>query len=95
MVYIIAVEWKNTVKENESVFYDYKREYYPIFPVTMYFPKGQALMLPFQIQKAVDTGNVEFYFGHFARKLLREEGGRMTGVIFQSQDGKHIQANAS
>ena len=75
--------------------YDYKREYYPIFPVTMMFPQGQARMLPYQIQKGLDTGNLETYFGHFARKLLREEGGRVTGVIFQDQDGAYYQVNAA
>ena len=75
--------------------YDMSRELFPIYPVTMYFPQGQNKMLPYQLKKAEDTGNVTTYFGHFARKLIREEGGRVTGVIFQTQDGAYLQVNAS
>ncbi len=75
--------------------YDYKREYYPIFPVTMQFLPAQAPMLPYHLQKGIDTGNLDTYFGVFAKKLLREPNGRVTGVVAQAQDGRYMQLNAS
>ena len=75
--------------------YDWHREYYPIFPVTMYFPKGQAAMLPYHLQKGIDTGNLEANFGWFAIKLLREDAGRVNGVIVKNPDGKFVRVNAA
>ena len=60
--------------------YDWHREYYPIFPVTMYFPKGQAAMLPYHLQKGIDTGNLEANFGWFAIKLLRKTISESSGL---------------
>ena len=41
------------------------------------------------------TGGVNFMFSTWARQLIREDGGRVTGVIVEDADGNYKQINAA
>lgn len=68
-----------------------------IFSGTLNFrPKGHAPVLQANLDKAIATGNMDAYFDCPARQLIREENGRVTGVIFQSLvDDTYTQVNAA
>ena len=63
---------------NEHV-YNWKEERFPCFPTSVEFLPSQAATFNANWQKALDTGKVEGYFGHFGRKLIMEDG-RCVGV---------------
>ncbi len=70
--------------------YDYRKENYPTYPTSVHFVPDQTPMITANFQKALDTGNVDARFGHFAEKLLKE-GNRITGVIARNAaTGKYI-----
>lgn len=73
-------------------FYDYRTEQYPIYPVTMQFLPAAAPMVKFNLAKAQEEGDVQACFGAFAKKLERDAGGRVTGVIFEYPDGSAVRA---
>ena len=68
-----------------------------IFSGTLNFrPKGHTPVLEANFQRALDSGNVEAFFDCPARQLLRDESGRVTGVIFQNlHDESYTQVNAA
>ena len=66
----------------------------------MEFLPSQAATFSANWQKALDTGKVEAYFGHFGKKLIMEEG-RCTGVYALNNDpaspdnGKYLKLTAA
>ena len=75
-------------------FYDYTTEQYPISPVTMQFLPAQAPMVALNLEKGKSEGDITERYGAFAKKLERDESGRVTGVIFE-QDGAVVRAKAA
>jgi len=69
--------WKDA-EGNEHV-YNWKEERFPCYPTSVEFLPSQAMTFNANWQKALDTGKVEAYFGHFGRKLIMEDG-RCVGV---------------
>lgn len=81
--------------------YDYKEEEFPTFPSSMEFrssrPDQQGFIVEAQLNEAIANG-AETYYGCFGTKLLKDDTGRVTGVVIRdANDGanKYIQLNAS
>jgi hypothetical protein len=71
-------------------------EYYPLFPGTVRFSPSHLPVLKGNLEIAEKTGRVQTFFRTRVVKLLREDGGRVTGVIAQRyEDDKYIQANCA
>ena len=69
--------WKDA-DGNEHI-YNWKEERFPCFPTSVEFLPSQGATFNANWQKALDTGKVEAYFGHFGKKLIMEDG-RCVGV---------------
>ena len=67
--------------------YNWKEERFPCYPTSVEFLPSQAVTFNANWQKALDTGNVEAYFGHFGKKLIMEDG-RCVGVYALDGDPK-------
>lgn len=80
--------------------YDYKNEEFPTFPSSMEFrssrPDQQGFIVEAQLNDAIAHG-AETFFGCFGTKLLKDNSGRITGIIIRdAQNGnKYIQLNAA
>jgi len=59
--------------------YNWKEERFPCYPTSVEFLPSQAVCFNANWQKAVDTGNVTGYFGHFGKKLIMD-GDKCVGV---------------
>ena len=69
--------WKDA--DGKEHVYNWKEERFPCFPTSVEFLPSQAKTFEANWQKALDTGLVQAYFGHFGRKLIMEDG-RCVGV---------------
>ena len=80
--------------------YDYTQEDFPTFPTSMEFrssrPDQQGFMVEANLNIALENG-AETFFGCFGTKLLKDDTGRVTGVIVRdSQNGnRYLQLNAA
>ncbi len=75
--------------------YNYKEEIYPCFPVTVSFSPSHQFVLEANMAKASSEGEVSTFYGHFAEKLIMENG-RVTGVYARNaKTGKYVKATAS
>ena len=80
--------------------YDYRNEEFPTFPSSMEFRSSrkdqQGFVVEANLNKAVELG-AQTFFGCFATKLLKDDAGRVTGVIVRdAQNGNaYIQFNAA
>ena len=80
--------------------YDYREEEFPTFPSSMEFrssrPDQQGFMVEANLNKAIEAG-AKTYFGCFGTKLLKNDEGRVTGVIVRDalNGNRYIQFNAA
>ncbi|WP_018213156.1 FAD-dependent oxidoreductase [Desulfitobacterium hafniense] len=75
--------------------YNYKEEKFPCFPTSVEFLPSQAPVINANMEKAINTGKVKPYYGHFVEKLIMENG-RCTGVYARNaQTGKYVKAMAN
>ena len=81
--------------------YDYTEEEFPTFPSSMEFrssrPDQQGFMVEAQLNDAIANG-AETFFGYFGTKLVKDDSGRVTGVIARNaNDGAntYTQFNAT
>ena len=80
--------------------YDYRNEEFPTFPSSMEFRSSrkdqQGFVVEANLNKAVELG-AQIFFGCFATKLLKDDAGRVTGIIVRdAQNGnRYIQFNAA
>lgn len=72
-----------------------EQERFPCYPQTVQIRPGHIIVLTGNLDKAVATGNCEVLFTTSVRKLLRPEGGRVEGVIAESDDGQILRITAS
>ena len=69
-------------------------ERYKTYPCTVQFYPSQAFVFEKHWAKAEQTGRATAYLATPVKKLLRDESGRVTGIIAQDYSGKVYQANA-
>ena len=87
-------------KEGKEHVYNWKEERFPCFPTSVEFLPSQQKTFSAHWQKALDTGNVKAYFGHFGRKLIMKDG-QCVGVYAlddmpgSATKGKFLKINAA
>ena len=75
--------------------YDWKQERFPCYPTSVEFKPDQHVTVEANMQKAVDTGNVQTFYGCFVEKLIMEDG-RCEGLYARdAATGEYIKCNAS
>ena len=75
--------------------YDWKQERFPCYPTSVEFLPNQSVTVNANMQKAVDTGNVETFYGCFVEKLIMENG-RCVGLYARdAATGEYIKCNAA
>ena len=75
--------------------YDWKQERFPCYPTSVEFLPNQSVTVNANMQKAVDTGNVDTFYGCFVEKLIMENG-RCVGLYARdAATGEYIKCNAS
>ncbi len=75
--------------------YDWTKEEFPCYPTSIEFKPNQSVNLQCNWDAAVETGKVEGRFGHFAEKLIMEDGKCVGAYIRNAEDGSYIRVNAS
>ena len=87
-------------KDGTEHVYNWKEERFPCFPTSVEFLPSQQATFAANWQKALDTGKVSAYFGHFGRKLIMKDG-QCVGVYALDDNpksptkGKYLKVNAS
>lgn len=80
--------------------YDYRNEEFPTFPSSMEFrssrPDQQGFVVEANLNDALAKG-AKTYFGCFGVKLLKNDEGRVTGIVVRDSknDNRYIQFNAA
>ena len=75
--------------------YDWKQERFPCYPTSVEFKPDQHVTVEANMQKAIDTGNVQTFYGCFVEKLIMDNG-RCVGLYARdAATGKYIKCNAS
>ena len=75
--------------------YDWKQERFPCYPTSVEFKPDQHITVEANMQKAIDTGNVQTFYGCFVEKLIMENG-RCVGLYARdAATGEYIKCNAS
>ena len=76
-------------------YYDWKQERFPCYPTSVEFTPAQHVTVEANMQKAIDTGNVQTFYGCFVEKLIMEDG-RCVGLYARdAATGEYIKCNAS
>ena len=74
--------------------YDWTKERFPCYPTSVEFKPDQSVTFQANMQKAVDTGNVETFYGCFVEKLIMENG-RCVGLYARdAATGEYIKCTA-
>ena len=75
--------------------YDWKQERFPCYPTSVEFLPNQSVTVNANMQKAVDTGNVDTFYGCFVEKLIMDNG-RCVGLYARdAATGEYIKCNAA
>ena len=75
--------------------YDWKQERFPCYPTSVEFKPAQHVTVEANMQKAIDTGNVQTFYGCFVEKLIMDNG-RCVGLYARdAATGEYIKCNAS
>ena len=75
--------------------YDWKQERFPCYPTSVEFKPDQHVTVEANMQKAIDTGNVQTFYGCFVEKLIMENGGIVGLYARDAATGEYIKCNAS
>ena len=75
--------------------YDWKQERFPCYPTSVEFKPDQHVTVEANMQKAIDTGNVQTFYGCFVEKLIMDNG-RCVGLYARdAATGEYIKCNAA
>lgn len=75
--------------------YDWKQERFPCYPTSVEFKPDQHVTVEANMQKAINTGNVQTFYGCFVEKLIMDNG-RCVGLYARdAATGEYIKCNAS
>ena len=86
-------------KEGNEHVYNWKEERFPCFPTSVEFLPSQQKTFIANWEKALSTGKVKGYFGHFGKKLIMNDG-KCSGVYALDDmpgsptKGKYLKVNA-
>ena len=76
-------------------YYDWKQERFPCYPTSVEFKPDQHVTVEANMQKAIDTGNVQTFYGCFVEKLIMEDGLCVGLYARDAATGEYIKCNAS
>ena len=76
-------------------YYDWKQERFPCYPTSVEFKPDQHVTVEANMQKAIDTGNVQTFYGCFVEKLIMEDGRCVGLYACDAATGEYIKCNAS
>ena len=76
-------------------YYDWKQERFPCYPTSVEFKPDQHVTVEANMQKAIDTGNVQTFYGCFVEKLIMENGHCVGLYARDAATGEYIKCNAS
>lgn len=75
--------------------YDWTKERFPCYPVSVDFRPSQSVTLLANMQAAINTGKVQTFYGHFVEKLIMENG-RCVGLYARNAEtGSYVKCNAT
>lgn len=75
--------------------YDWKQERFPCYPTSVEFKPDQHVTVEANMQKAIDTGNVQTFYGCFVEKLIMDNGRCVGLYASDAATGEYIKCNAS
>ncbi len=75
--------------------YDWTKEKFPCYPTSVEFLPNQAVNVNKNMEAAVATGNVDERYGHFAEKLIMENGRCVGAYLRNASSGKYVKVSAS
>ena len=75
--------------------YDWTKEKFPCYPTSLEFLPNQQVNFLKNMEAAEATGNVETKYGHFAEKLIMENGKCTGAYLRNAKTGKYVKVNAS
>ena len=75
--------------------YDWKQERFPCYPTSVEFKPDQHVTVEANMQKAIDTGNVQTFYGCFVEKLIMDNGCCVGLYACDAATGEYIKCNAS
>lgn len=75
--------------------YDWKQERFPCYPTSVEFKPDQHVTVEANMQKAIDTGNVQTFYGCFVEKLIMDHGRCVGFYARDAATGEYIKCNAS
>ncbi len=75
--------------------YDWTQEAHPTYPTSIGFSPDQSPVLKANFQMAMDTGNVTPYWGHFAEKLIMDNGRVVGCYVRDSETNTYVKATAN
>ena len=75
--------------------YDWKQERFPCYPTSVEFKPDQHVTVEANMQKAIDTGNVQTFYGCFVEKLIMDNGRCVGLYACDAATGEYIKCNAS
>ena len=76
-------------------YYDWKQERFPCYPTSVEFKPDQHVTVEANMQKAIDTGNVQTFYGCFVEKLIMEDGRCVGLYAHDAATGECNKCNAS
>ncbi|MCD8084475.1 MAG: FAD-binding protein [Clostridiales bacterium] len=75
--------------------YDWTQEKFPCYPTSVEFLPNQSVTFQKNMEAAVDTGNVDARYGHFAEKLIMEDGRCVGAYARNAETGGYVKISAS
>ncbi|MBQ9346109.1 MAG: FAD-binding protein [Oscillibacter sp.] len=74
--------------------YDWTKEAIPCYPTSVEFLPNQSVNVNANMDAAIATGNVDARYGHFAEKLIMEDGKCAGAYIRSAETGGYLKVNA-
>ncbi len=75
--------------------YDWTKEMFPCYPTSVEFKPSQAVTFNANMEAAIATGNVDARYGHFAEKLLMENGRCVGAYVRNAETGSYLKVTAT
>jgi hypothetical protein len=75
--------------------YDWTKEKFPCYPTSIEFLPNQSVTFNANMDAAVATGNVDARYGHFAEKLIMDNGRCVGAYVRNAETGKYVKVTAN
>jgi uncharacterized protein with FMN-binding domain len=75
--------------------YDWTKEKFPCYPTSIEFLPNQSVTFNSNMDAAIATGNVDARYGHFAEKLIMDNGRCVGAYVRNAETGKYLKVTAN